>query len=175
MWVSATRRLAPPRVVNFADMRGIARAIGAAIVTIVAMGGGLSAAERAAAIKPFHGDIEKLTEQNGDFRRVLFTGSHSQVVAMSIAAGEEIGDEVHRVDQCFFFVEGKGQSVISGQAATVEEDEVLCVPAGLRHNVRNTGREPLKLYTIYSPPQHPAGTIHHTKQDAERAEAKPSR
>lgn len=153
----------------------MASVIGAAIVTVMAMGRDLNAAERASAVKPFHGDIEKLTERNADFRRVLFTGAHAQVVAMSIAAGEEIGDEVHRVDQCFFFVEGKGQSVISGQTATVGKDEVLCVPAGLRHNVRNTGGEPLKLYTIYSPPQHPAGTVHHTKQDAERAEAKPSR
>ena len=156
-------------------MRGVASVFGAAIVAVMAVGGGLEAAERGSAVKPFHGDIEKLTEQNADFRRVLFTGAHTQVVAMSIAAGEEIGDEVHRVDQCFFFVDGKGQSVISGQTATVEKDAAVCVPAGLHHNIRNTGSEPLKLYTIYSPPQHPAGTIHHTKQDAERAEAKPSR
>ena len=102
------------------------------------------------AVQPFHGDIEKLTEQSSDFRRVLFTGAHTQVVAMSIAAGEDIGDEVHRVDQCFFFVDGKGQGVVSGQTTKVEKDEVLCVPAGLRHNIRNTGSEPLKLYTIYS-------------------------
>jgi mannose-6-phosphate isomerase-like protein (cupin superfamily) len=152
----------------------MANVVGAAIVAVMATGGALKAAERASAVKPFHGDIEKLTEQNADFRRVLFTGAHTQVVAMSIAAGDEIGDEVHRVDQCFFFVEGKGDSVISGQTSTVEKDEALCVPAGLRHNIRNTGREPLKLYTIYSPPQHPAGTVHHTKQDAERAEAKPT-
>lgn len=160
---------------NLSDMGNGTAAGGVVIAAVLAIGGGTRAAERTPAVQPFHGDIEKLTEQSSDFRRVLFTGAHTQVVAMSLAAGEEIGDEVHRVDQCFFFVDGKGQSVVSGQTTKVEEDEVLCVPAGLRHNIRNTGSEPLKLYTIYSPPQHPAGTIHHTKQDAQRAEAKPSR
>jgi mannose-6-phosphate isomerase-like protein (cupin superfamily) len=160
---------------NLPDMRHVTAAVAVVIAAVLAIGGGTSAAERTPAVQPFHGDIEKLTEQSSDFRRVLFTGAHTQVVAMSIAAGEDIGDEVHRVDQCFFFVDGKGQSVVSGQTTKVEKDEVLCVPAGLRHNIRNTGSEPLKLYTIYSPPQHPAGTVHHTKQDAQRAEAKPSR
>lgn len=124
---------------------------------------------------PFQGDIEKLTKQNSDFRHVLFTGAHTQVVAMSIPAGQDIGDEVHAVDQCFFFVDGEGESVVAGKTNTVKEDDVLCVPAGTRHNVRNSGRKALKLYTLYSPPQHPPGTIHHTKAEAEAAEAKHTR
>jgi mannose-6-phosphate isomerase-like protein (cupin superfamily) len=127
----------------------------------------------------FRGDIEKLTENNADFRRVLFTGSHVQIVAMSLAANEDIGAETHDVDQCFFFVEGEGQAVLADKVSPVKEDAVVCVPAGMRHNIRNTGKKPLKLFTSYSPPQHPAGTIHHTKQDAQqaerKAETKPSR
>jgi mannose-6-phosphate isomerase-like protein (cupin superfamily) len=121
---------------------------------------------------PFQGDMEKLARQNSDFRHVLFTTSHVQIVAMALPAKEDIGAEVHQVDQCFFFVEGEGQTVIADKIASVKENDVVCVPAGMRHNVRNTGGKPLKLYTLYSPPQHPAGTVHHTKQDAERAESK---
>ncbi len=128
---------------------------------------------------PFRGDIEKLTENNADFRRVLFTGSHVQVVAMSLAPSEDIGAEAHPVDQCFFFVEGEGQATLADKVSPVKGDDAVCVPAGMRHNIRNTGKKPLKLFTSYSPPQHPAGTIHHTKQDAQqaerKAETKPSR
>jgi mannose-6-phosphate isomerase-like protein (cupin superfamily) len=102
----------------------------------------------------------------------LFTGAHVQIVAMSLPPNEDIGAEVHQVDQCFFFVDGEGQTVVAGKISTVKENDVLCVPAGMRHDVRNTGSKPLKLYTLYSPPQHPGGTVHHTKQEAERAEAK---
>jgi mannose-6-phosphate isomerase-like protein (cupin superfamily) len=119
---------------------------------------------------PFRGDIVKMTEQNADFRHVLFTGRNVQVVAMTLRPGEDIGEEVHKVDQCFFFIQGTAQTLVGGSNATVGKDGVLCVPAGMRHNIRNAGREPLKLYTTYSPPQHPAGTIHHTKADAQRAE-----
>jgi mannose-6-phosphate isomerase-like protein (cupin superfamily) len=118
----------------------------------------------------FRGDIVKMTEDNADFRRVLFTGHNVQVVAMTLRPGEEIGEEVHKVDQCFFFVEGTAQTVVGGKNDTAGKDGVLCVPAGTRHNIRNTGRDSLKLYTTYSPPQHPPGTIHHTKADAQRAE-----
>ena len=155
-------------------MRYLRNAV-AAMVAVVVMAGGARAAEPTSPVRPFHGDIDKLTKQSSDFRRVLFTGAHTQVVAMSLAAGEDIGDEVHTVDQCFFVVAGKGQSVVSGQTSALAADEALCVPAGVRHNIRNTGSDPLKLYTIYSPPQHPAGTVHHTKQEAQRAEAHPSR
>ncbi len=135
--------------------------------------GGSGLAEQSPA--PFHGDIEKLAKQNRDFRRVLFTGAHTQVVAMSIPPGQDIGAEAHPVDQCFFFVDGEGESVVAGKTGKLQDDDVLCVPAGMQHNVRNTGRKALKLYTLYSPPQHPPGTVHHTKAEAEAAEAKHAR
>jgi mannose-6-phosphate isomerase-like protein (cupin superfamily) len=137
----------------------------------------LAAAARASAAgePPFRGDIQKLTQQNSDFRRVLFTGPNLQLVAMSLRPEQDIGEEIHPVDQCFFFVDGTGQSVVAGNAAPVAQHEVLCVPAGTPHNIRNTGRKPLKLFTLYAPPQHPAGTVHHTKADAQRSEATPGR
>jgi mannose-6-phosphate isomerase-like protein (cupin superfamily) len=147
-----------------------------ALMAALLLGGAPSNAQHspapAKAPAPFQGDIEKLTKQSSDFRRVLFTGAHTQIVAMSLRPGEEIGAEVHNVDQCFFFVDGEGQTVIAGKTSSVEEDDVACVPAGVRHNVRNTGHESLKLYTTYSPPEHPPGTVHHTKAEAEAAEAK---
>jgi mannose-6-phosphate isomerase-like protein (cupin superfamily) len=114
--------------------------------------------------------------ENTDFRHVLFTGHNIQVVAMSLRPGEDIGEEVHdRVDQCFFFVRGMAQTTVGGNTASADKKGVLCVPAGTRHNVRNKGREDLKLFTTYAPPQHPPGTVHHTKADAERAEESPSK
>jgi mannose-6-phosphate isomerase-like protein (cupin superfamily) len=124
---------------------------------------GRSAAQQSVTPLPFKGDVEKLARQNSDFRRVLFTGGHVQIVAMSLPPDEDIGPEVHRVDQCFFFVEGGAKTMIDGRAGSAKENDVLCVPAGMRHNIRNAGRKPLKLYTLYSPPQHPAGAVQHTK------------
>jgi mannose-6-phosphate isomerase-like protein (cupin superfamily) len=123
---------------------------------------------------PFRGNIDKLTQQNTDFCRVLFTGANVQIVAMSLREKEDIGEEVHDVDQCFFFVSGEAETIVQGNTRRMDLDGVLCVPAGVRHNVRNTRREPLKLYTVYAPPQHPAATVHRTKADAERAERKPA-
>jgi mannose-6-phosphate isomerase-like protein (cupin superfamily) len=139
-----------------------------AFVVLVTLGAtaAISRAEEA----PFSGDIVKLTEKNTDFRRVLFTGHNVQVVAMTLQPGEEIGEEVHKVDQCFFFVQGSAVTTVAGKDAKSSGGGALCVPAGTRHNIRNDGREPLKLYTTYSPPQHPPGTVHHTKADAQRAE-----
>jgi mannose-6-phosphate isomerase-like protein (cupin superfamily) len=119
---------------------------------------------------PFRGDIGQLTEDNTDFRHVLFTGHNIQVVAMALRPGEDIGEEVHNVDQCFFFVRGTAQTIVRDSAANAAKNGVLCVPAGSRHNVRNSGRDDLKLFTTYAPPQHPPGTVHHTKADAQRAE-----
>jgi mannose-6-phosphate isomerase-like protein (cupin superfamily) len=118
----------------------------------------------------FHGNVEKLTLQNKDFRRVLFTGRNVQVVAMSLPEKLDIGEEVHNVDQCFFFVDGEAETTVKGKVVRMRADSLLCVPAGARHNIRNAGPRPLKLYTLYAPPQHPTGTVHHTKADAERAE-----
>jgi mannose-6-phosphate isomerase-like protein (cupin superfamily) len=119
-------------------------------------------------MRGFCDDIEDLTEENEDFRRVLYTGKHLQLVLMTLQPGEEIGEEVHEDrDQFFRFEEGKGVVFIDGQENRVEDDFAVIVPAGARHNVRNTGDEPLRLYTIYGPPEHKDGIVHHTKQEAE--------
>ncbi|MCO5102005.1 MAG: cupin domain-containing protein [Burkholderiaceae bacterium] len=119
-------------------------------------------------MKGFVGDIEDLTEDNTDFRRVVYTGRHMQLVLMSIAPGEEIGEEVHDDgDQFFRIEEGSGEIIIDGKANPVEDDMAVIVPAGARHNVRNTGDEPLRLYTIYAPPEHVDGTVHATKAQAD--------
>jgi mannose-6-phosphate isomerase-like protein (cupin superfamily) len=123
------------------------------------------------AAEPYRGNVEAQTEENEDFRHVLFTGRNIQVVAMALRPGEAIGQEVHAVDQCFFFVDGRAQTVVEGKSANAGKNGVLCVPAGTRHDIRNVGRDSLKLFTTYAPPQHPAGTVHRTKADAQRAEA----
>ena len=121
--------------------------------------------------KGFIADIEDQTEENRDFRRVLYTGPHMQLVLMSLAPGEELGEEVHETTDQFFRVEeGKGEVVIDGRETRIESDIAIIVPAGTRHNVRNTGHKPLRFYTLYAPPEHPDGTVHRTKADAERAE-----
>ncbi|HET8819879.1 MAG TPA: cupin domain-containing protein [Xanthomonadaceae bacterium] len=122
-------------------------------------------------MKGFVGDIEKLTEDNDDFRRVLYTGSELQLVLMAIPPGGEIGAEVHDDRDQFFRVEaGRGEITIDGNTSAVQADMAMIVPAGARHNVRNTGDVPLKLYTVYAPPEHRDGTVHATREDAERDE-----
>jgi mannose-6-phosphate isomerase-like protein (cupin superfamily) len=121
-------------------------------------------------MEPFQANVHHVAKDNETFRTVLFTGEHSQLVVMSLHPGEEIGDEVHDEDQLFYFVEGRGQAVLDGRATALEEHDVLCVPAGTRHNILNTGREPMKLFTIYAPAHHPVGTIHRTRIDALAAE-----
>jgi len=122
-------------------------------------------------MKGFVDDIEKLTEENGDFRRVLYTGKNLQLVLMAIQPGDEIGEEVHDDRDQFFRVEaGSGEILIDGVASRVEADMAMIVPAGARHNVRSTGSEPLRLYTLYAPPEHRDGTVHATKADADAAD-----
>ena len=119
------------------------------------------------------GDIEKETLKNNYFRRLLFTGKHSQLVVMCLQAGEEIGNEVHpNVDQFFRIEEGKARFVFNGKEEhLVGNGGAVVVPAGTYHNVINTSaKKPLRLYTIYTPPQHPDGTVHKTKAEAEAAE-----
>ena len=119
-------------------------------------------------MKGYVDDIEKLTEENDDFRRVLYTGKEMQLVLMALKPGEEIGSEVHEDRDQFFRVEaGRGEVVIDGNATPVRADMAIIVPAGARHNVRNTGDAPLKLYTLYAPPEHREGTVHATKADAD--------
>ncbi len=107
------------------------------------------------------------------FRRVLFTTVQSQLVIMSLKPGEDIGEEIHEdVDQLLYAVDGKGLAVIEGMEQPFEKGDMFCVPKGTRHNVKNIDDEPMKLFTIYAPPQHEVGTVHETKADAERAERK---
>ena len=118
-------------------------------------------------MKGFVDNIEELTEDNPDFRRVLYTAKRIQLVLMALRPGEEIGEEVHHDRDQFFRVEkGKGEIWIDGVMTKVEDDMVMIVPAGARHNVKNTGDKPLKLYTLYAPPEHIDGTVHATKSDA---------
>ena len=118
-------------------------------------------------MKGFADNIEKLTEENGDFRRVLYTGQNLQLVLMTLHQGEDIGEEIHDDrDQFFRFETGAGEVWIDGVANRVKADDGVIVPAGARHNVINTGSQPLRLYTIYGPPEHLDGTIHKTKADA---------
>ena len=122
----------------------------------------------------FVGDIEKLTEKNKNFRKVLYTGKYAQLVVMCLEPGEEIGNEVHdTVDQFFRIEEGKAKFVFSGnEVHLVKMGDAVIVPAGTFHNVLNASKkERLRLYTIYSPPNHPDGTVHKTKAEAEAAEA----
>lgn len=116
--------------------------------------------------------IESETLKNSDFRKVLFTGSKSQLVLMSLKPKEEIGMEVHdTVDQFFRIEAGAGKAVIDGKEFPLGDGSAVVVPAGARHNIINTSADKeLKLYTIYSPPNHPDGTIHKTKAEAEEAE-----
>ncbi len=119
----------------------------------------------------FNKDILKLTRENKDFRRVILTNEHSQLVLMSIEPGDEIGEETHEVDQVLVFVEGEGQAVLAGKKAKVAPGHLVEVPAGTKHNFVNTGDTPLKLYTIYAPPEEEEGLVHKTKADADAYEA----
>jgi mannose-6-phosphate isomerase-like protein (cupin superfamily) len=121
-------------------------------------------------MKGFVADIEKLTEGNNDFRRVLYTGHYLQLVLMTLQPGSEIGEEVHEDHDQFFRIEkGEGEVWIDGTRSKIKADDAVIVPAGARHNVVNTGNAPLHLYTIYGPPEHYDGTVHVTKTAAEAA------
>lgn len=117
-------------------------------------------------MKGFAADIEQLTLDNENFRQVLYTGHNIQLVLMTLQRGEEIGAEVHDDrDQFFRFEAGAGEVHIDGAVNAVKADDAVIVPAGARHNVINTGDEPLRLYTIYGPPEHMDGVVHATKAD----------
>ena len=118
--------------------------------------------------KNYMADITKLTRENDNFRRVLHTTELSQLVVMSVPAGEDIGEEVHDgIDQILTIVEGEGETVLEGKTSAVQAGSVIVVPAGMKHNVITKGARALKLYTVYTPPDHKDGTIHRTKHDAE--------
>jgi mannose-6-phosphate isomerase-like protein (cupin superfamily) len=116
----------------------------------------------------FQTNIIKKTRDNGDFREVLFTGKRSQLVVMSIPPGGEIGLETHHhVEQALFFLSGNGEAILDGVVSPVVPGDVVIVTPGTAHNFRNTGTEALQVYTLYAPPNHIDGTVHHTKKDAD--------
>jgi len=119
---------------------------------------------------PYIGELQSYARHNSSFRHVLFTARQMQLVVMSLRPGEEIGTEVHEVDQLIYIVEGEGKVVLDGEGAKVEKGMVVCVPAGVQHNVIAGKGEAMKLFTVYAPPEHAPGTIHETKADAEAGE-----
>ena len=118
-------------------------------------------------MKGFVQNIEDLTVDNGDFRRVLYTATNCQLVVMALKPGEEIGMEVHKLDQFFRVEEGVGAAVLNGDRTEIRAGFAVLVPAGTNHNIVNTGTMPLKLYTLYAPPNHRDGVVHHTRDEAE--------
>jgi mannose-6-phosphate isomerase-like protein (cupin superfamily) len=116
-------------------------------------------------------DIAEHARKNTDFRRVILTNKFSQVVLMSVEPGDDIGEETHEGDQILYFVDGEGEAVLSGKKSKIAAGSLVSVPAGILHNFINTGSKPLKLYTVYAPPEEPEGTVHKTKAEAEAAEA----
>jgi mannose-6-phosphate isomerase-like protein (cupin superfamily) len=122
-------------------------------------------------MRTFEMNLKEIAKDNDDFRRVLYTTRYTQLVVMALPPQEEIGEEVHTVDQILYLIDGEGEAIVAGQRHSVEKGDIVIVPAGVRHNVRNTEDEPLKLFTIYASPEHAVGTVHHTKAEAEAAEA----
>jgi mannose-6-phosphate isomerase-like protein (cupin superfamily) len=120
----------------------------------------------------YHTDIEKKSLENNYFREVLFTGPHSQLVVMALKPGEDIGQETHPDTDQFIRVEaGTGKAILGGQEYALQDGSAIVIPAGTEHNVINTSStDALKLYTVYTPPEHPDGTIHKTKAEAEEYE-----
>ncbi len=117
-------------------------------------------------MKGYIGNIEKETKENDNFRKVLYTAKNSQLVVMSIQPGDEIGEEIHDLDQFIRIEDGKGKVVLNDTEEEVEDDYAVIIPAGVKHNVVNTGDNPLKLYSIYSPPEHRDGVAHKTREEA---------
>ncbi len=116
----------------------------------------------------YHTNIIKSTQTNTDFRRVLFTGLNSQLVVMSVPPGGEVGAETHKyTEQTLFFLSGTGEGELNGKKFPIGPGDVVVVVPGTEHNFRNTGTQPLKIYTVYAPPNHIDGRIHKTKADAD--------
>ncbi len=123
-------------------------------------------------ITPYVNNIEKETLENEFFRKEVFTGNHLQMTVMSLLPGEDIGAEVHNnIDQFLRIEQGTGRAIVGDQEYDVEDDFVIIIPAGMNHNVINTGDVAMKLYSIYTPAEHPKGTIHKDKAEALAAEA----
>ena len=113
-------------------------------------------------------NIEDMTTKNEEFRRVLYTAKNCQIVLMALKPNEDIGAEVHKLDQFFRVEEGIGEAVLDGVRTKISAGFAVLVPAGANHNIINTGSVPMKLYTLYAPPNHRDGVVHHTRADAEK-------
>jgi mannose-6-phosphate isomerase-like protein (cupin superfamily) len=119
-------------------------------------------------MKGYVKNIEEIAVKNEDFRQVLYTAKNCQLVIMALKPKEEIGMEVHKLDQFFRVEEGTGEAVLDGVQTKISAGFAVLVPAGTNHNIINTGSTPLKLYTLYSPPNHRDGVVHHTRAEAEK-------
>lgn len=117
-------------------------------------------------MKGYVTNIEKAAQENNNFRKVLYTARYSQLVLMSLKPGEEIGEEVHDLDQFIRVEAGSGKAVLDGVEHSIGNGSAIVIPAGTLHNVINGTKEAMKLYTIYSPPEHRDGVVHQTKEDA---------
>lgn len=118
-------------------------------------------------MKGYVANIETETKNNNNFRKVLYTAKHSQLVVMSLLPGEDIGEEVHTLDQFIRIEEGQGKAVLDGVVHEIADDFAIVIPAGMKHNIINTGDKSMKLYTLYSPPEHRHDVVHATKADAQ--------
>lgn len=119
--------------------------------------------------KGYVADIKKAAKDNKNFRDVIFTATKSQIVLMSLRPGEEIGLEVHDGDQIIYLVDGEGVAILDGEKNEIKKGSIVFVPAGVRHNIVSSDDEPMKLFTIYAPPQHAAGTVEPARDKAEEA------
>ena len=137
------------------------------IMTLILPGAAAGQNEKGVAMKGFVQDIEGLAIKNDEFRRVVYTATNCQLVVMSLKPKEEIGAEVHKLDQFFRVEEGSGEAVLNGVRTAIRAGFAVLVPAGTNHNIINTGTAPMKLYTLYAPPNHRDGVVHHTRHEAE--------
>jgi mannose-6-phosphate isomerase-like protein (cupin superfamily) len=119
----------------------------------------------------FHLNLDEATRTNSFFRKELYTTDRTQIVVMSVEPGDDIGLETHDLDQVLYFVSGKGEYSVGDDRGKIQPGDVVVVPAHTQHNFLNTGNEPMKLFTVYAPPDHAPGTLHRTKAEAMEAEA----
>lgn len=118
----------------------------------------------------FNKNIIELVKENRFFRQEIATNQYSQLVLMSIEPGDDIGEEIHEVDQLLFFVDGSGEAILNQERSVITSNSLVMVPAGTQHNFINTGNTPLKLFTVYAPAQEEPGTVHKSKTEAVAAE-----
>ena len=148
----------------------LAKGLAAIVIagTLAGCGKNIPAISGGTAMKGYVQNIESITVKNTDFRRVLYTARNSQLVVMALKPGEEIGMEAHIPDQFFRVEAGSGEVVLAGTMTKIQAGFSVLVPGGTQHNIINTGKVPMKLYTIYAPPNHRDGVVHHMRAEAEK-------